>query len=215
MRIIICLTGLLALLACESESTTSDDTVDATAAANQDMSNVTMDMGTAAPCGPSTCGACQEGCSNSSQCVDGTWQCGCDCTGVQQMSDAATSPDMGTPAGDMGTQPVNNPRVTEIATELDMICRDDCLKDIMCNPAQAPTEDECVQSYCDYRAFYANDEDSEALIACLNADVALSRCVATLNCDDYTRYYYSDQEENLPCAAEESTYDEVCDGFVE
>ena len=30
-------------------------------------------------CGPSVCGACEEGCSANDQCVDGQWQCNCDC----------------------------------------------------------------------------------------------------------------------------------------
>ena len=30
-------------------------------------------------CGPSACGACEEGCSTAEECVDGGWVCDCDC----------------------------------------------------------------------------------------------------------------------------------------
>src|SRR5262245_23514374 len=31
-------------------------------------------------CGPSTCGACPPTCIDAHQCIDGQWECDCDCT---------------------------------------------------------------------------------------------------------------------------------------
>lgn len=47
-------------------------------------------------CGDSGCGACQEGCVANDQCVDGEWQCGCDC-------------DESTGAGSTGSESTGDP----------------------------------------------------------------------------------------------------------
>lgn len=34
---------------------------------------------TSTACGPNPCGACAAPCTNAQACVNGVWQCGCDC----------------------------------------------------------------------------------------------------------------------------------------
>ena len=126
-------------------------------------------------------------------------------------ADAGIRLDANTPVDMMGFE---NPRVMTLAETLDMVCAADCGRDIACNPAQAPTLDACRTMYCDYVACFRDAEESEAILECLNADLALSRCIVDLNCEEYTRYYYSD-DENLPCAEIQATYDAACDGFVD
>ncbi len=44
-------------------------------------------------CGPSACGACEDGCTAADECVDGQWQCNCDCPSECGPSACGACPD--------------------------------------------------------------------------------------------------------------------------
>lgn len=118
-------------------------------------------------------------------------------------------------AGGAGGMTGGNDQLIERATELDTICAEDCAKDVMCNEAQAPPVMDCVQMYCGFADFYADVPETDGLVACLDADLALSRCIVALSCEDYSAYYYEDLEAGFPCEAEDTAYTAACQNYVE
>jgi hypothetical protein len=66
------------LWACESINAEGNDTETTEMGGEASSAGAGGSAGVIA-CGASVCGACEEGCRANDQCVDGEWQCRCEC----------------------------------------------------------------------------------------------------------------------------------------
>ena len=90
MKYVLVFCMIFGLWGCESSAPNQDNMAGSGGEAG---SAGAAGSGGAVACGPSACGACEEGCRANDQCVDGQWQCGCDCGDGGQGGDAGQGND--------------------------------------------------------------------------------------------------------------------------
>ena len=103
-------------------------------------------------------------------------------------------------------------RAQALATSIDESCTADCNKDLMCNPDDALSVEDCINEYCGAAAVLeeaGSEIVTEILIGCFEAEVVLIDCIVGLSCEDYTIFYYSDEETDA-CAPEIEAYEVAC-----
>ena len=57
-----------------------------------------------------------------------------------------------------------------------------------------------------------SDIVTESLLGCFEAEVVLTDCIVALGCEDYTNYYYSEEETDV-CTAELEAHEVACAEF--
>ena len=81
----------------------------------------------------------------------------------------------------------------------------------MCDPENADTVEECTEFYCDYQAQLEGATEDAELLACLQTEETMLRCVVALSCEDYLLFY--SEEDSEPCLAEYRAYETACAPF--
>ena len=105
-----------------------------------------------------------------------------------------------------------DPAIAMAAATLDALCAQDCGKDFMCDPENADTVEECTEFYCDYQAQLEGATEDAELLACLQTEETMLRCVVALSCEDYLLFY--SEEDSEPCLAEYRAYETACAPFL-